>query len=604
MASIQFQFVRFSPLLLVGVLCFLLPSEILGRVGSTASITNVLDEERIIVPKRSLAGKYGTNSNPGRHYGSYEPQEKVYFKPITISNSKHHGHYNYYYIKGPVDDPRKTAEPTRKPTAKPTPQPNPVEPNPVPPTGNSLPVSSPGKANPALTDKPVDAVPETLAPTASTTNAPTEQPTQDTEVATASPTAGPEVSTPAPTAGFLTNLTVDGDGNDDQQFTIEFEPPSKVQLRILDFALEGGVEFEDPSSYQSAALRRVEEQVGIDDMTDVKLMQYYSLYCIFEATNAKSNEFIVQSKAFEAGIPGWKVTTGWTENNVDPCGGKWWGISCVDDKVVNLDLFDNSLTGNFPPEVVFLAADGIYSIGAGALVSLDIFNNNFMSNNRDNSWMQDLGSQLGFLYVQNTLFSGKLPKKFPEGLIELDIANSMITGSLEGAAFEGLNSLRFLLMDGVQFNSSIPSEIANLPSLEYLFATDAMITGDLGYMESMSVIFEHWTDRNPDLGGTIPSFLGDLTTLQSFSIAECAFTGTIPESLGNLELMQQMWLYGNQLIGEIPASLGDLKFMRIFEVAGNNLSDSMPQRVCDNFQEGMLEVLGADCDRLDRGYFN
>ena len=183
--------------------------------------------------------------------------------------------------------------------------------------------------------------------------------------------------------------------------------------------------------------------------------------------------------------------------------------------------------------------------------------------------------------------------------MELDIANSMITGDLAGAAFENLSSLRFLLMDGVQFNSTIPSEIARLPSLEYLFATDAMITGDLSYMESMPVIFEHWIDRNPGLGGTIPSFLGSLTTLQSFSIAECGFTGTIPESLGNLGLMQQMWLYGNQLSGEIPASLGNLSFMRIFEVEENNLSDSMPQSICDNLSNGMLRVLGADCDKLD-----
>mmetsp|Transcript_25669 Transcript_25669/g.53534 ORF Transcript_25669/g.53534 Transcript_25669/m.53534 type:complete len:192 (+) Transcript_25669:616-1191(+) len=174
----------------------------------------------------------------------------------------------------------------------------------------------------------------------------------------------------------------------------------------------------------------------------------------------------------------------------------------------------------------------------------------------------------------------------------------MITGDLDGAAFEGLDSLRFLLVDGNQFHSTIPVEIAGLPNLEYFFATDAMITGDLSYMESMSVIFEHWIDRNPELGGTIPSLVGTLTTLQSLSLADCNLTGTIPESLGQLKLMQQMWLYGNQLTGEIPASLGDLQFMKIFRVEGNNLSDHMPEGVCDNVREGVLDALGADCDAL------
>jgi len=243
-----------------------------------------------------------------------------------------------------------------------------------------------------------------------------------------------------------------------------------------------------------------------------------------------------------------------------------------------------------------LASDGYTATGAGALLALDIFNNEYLSNNNDNSWIADLGSQLGYLYFQNTMFGGSLPSKFPSGLIELDIANSLITGPLVGAAFQDLNAMRFLLMDGVQFNSSIPTEIAALPNLEYLFASDSMITGDLSYMESMSIIFEHWVDRNEMLGGTIPDFIGSLTTLQSFSIAECNFVGTIPESIGNLELMQQMWFFSNQLSGEIPASLGKLKFMRIFEVEDNQLSDGMPETLCENFEAGMLEVLGADCD--------
>ena len=194
------------------------------------------------------------------------------------------------------------------------------------------------------------------------------------------------------------------------------------------------------------------------------------------------------------------------------------------------------------------------------------------------------------------MFGGSLPSKFPDGLIELDIANSMITGILDGAAFKDLNALRFLLMDGLQFNSTIPTEIAALSNLEYLFASDSLITGDLSYMGSMSSIFEHWVDRNSGLGGTIPNFIGQLSTLQSFSIAECNFVGTIPESLGDLHLMQQMWMFSNQLTGEIPGSIGNLKFMRIFEVEGNNLSDSMPESVCENFQTGMLKILGADCD--------
>lgn len=173
---------------------------------------------------------------------------------------------------------------------------------------------------------------------------------------------------------------------------------SVIQMRLADFALSGGTEFEDPSSYQSAALRRVEEQVGAEDMSDIKLIQYYALYSIFEATNAKPNDFIITSRTFGddlSDIPGWKTTTGWLDTNLDPCADSWYGVSCNNDQVVSLDLFDNGLTGNFAPEVKLLAGDGFYATGAGSLESLDIFNNENLSNNGDNSWITDLGSTLG-----------------------------------------------------------------------------------------------------------------------------------------------------------------------------------------------------------------
>jgi hypothetical protein len=211
---------------------------------------------------------------------------------------------------------------------------------------------------------------------------------------------------------------------------------------------------------------------------------------------------------------------------------------------------------------------------------------------------EHLGSELGFFYLQNTMFSGDLPTKFPSGLVELDLTNTMLTGGLKGSSFVDLMSLKFLVLDGVQFNSSIPVEIANLPNLEFFFASDAMITGDLSYMESMPMIFEHWVDRNPGLSGTIPSGIGQLTTLQSFSIAGCSIEGEIPFSFGNLSGMRQLWLYNNKLVGEIPPSLGTLGILRVLEMEGNDLSGNMPDSVCERFDSGVLEVLGADCGKV------
>jgi hypothetical protein len=166
-----------------------------------------------------------------------------------------------------------------------------------------------------------------------------------------------------------------------------------IQVRLLPFALQGGAEFEDPESYQSKALARTEDQIGIESMTDAKIVQYYALYCIYNATNGVPNAITDSDPRFD-GIPmfpRWLISTGWEENNLDPCSG-WYGVDCEGtDRVTAIDLFANIMTGAFPPEVSLFASDGPSSTGAGNLLRIDVFNNEFLFNNFDNSWQSILG---------------------------------------------------------------------------------------------------------------------------------------------------------------------------------------------------------------------
>ena len=119
-------------------------------------------------------------------------------------------------------------------------------------------------------------------------------------------------------------------------------------------------------------------------------------------------------------------------------------------------------------------------------------------------------------------------------------------------------------------------------------------------MKGMPSIREHWIDTNPGLKGPIYDFIGDITTLESWSMTFNSVTGTIPTTLGNLVDMQQMWLYSNQLTGTIPTELGKLTAMKSLQLEGNNLMGSMPLEICANTAfPGNIEVLGADCDLVD-----
>lgn len=166
----------------------------------------------------------------------------------------------------------------------------------------------------------------------------------------------------------------------------------------------GSNEVDSDGTYQSKAVLRMAEIYGIESASDAKLVQFYVLYCIFEATNGVSNWIIASDSRF-AGmtqLPGWLSTRGWVGSNrtlsrADPCKG-WHGITCDSQgKVTEIELAENLLTGHFPPEVVWLASDGSYSTGAGNLNVIDLYKNGFLTNQEGDNywWWSSLGSNFG-----------------------------------------------------------------------------------------------------------------------------------------------------------------------------------------------------------------
>ena len=189
-------------------------------------------------------------------------------------------------------------------------------------------------------------------------------------------------------------------------------------------------------------------------------------------------------------------------------------------------------------------------------------------------------------------------------IFEFDCSYTLIDGGLTNANFAGLNKLNWALMDGNAYNSSVPTVLGTLPELEYLYLSDSFISGDLSYMQGMPKIIENWIDVNPGLGGTIPTFIGALGTLQSLSVTEANLSGPIPSELGNLSNIVQLWLYGNNLSGTIPSQLALPPTLRLLQLEGNALIGTMPAEICQKRQfPSTLDTLGADCAEINVSVF-
>jgi hypothetical protein len=178
----------------------------------------------------------------------------------------------------------------------------------------------------------------------------------------------------------------------------------QARLEAAIFGLNAAA-LQDPSTYQSHALQRTSQQVGVDSFSDDKLVQYYTLYCIYYATYAVPNTITDADPQFEGmAFPSWSSSTNWDQINVDPCNG-WHGIECDSDgRVMNINLFENFLTGIWPAEVKLLAVDGPFATGAGNLIQIDLFRNKFLSNGGDSSWMSDLGSSISKCISENAYY--------------------------------------------------------------------------------------------------------------------------------------------------------------------------------------------------------
>ena len=132
--------------------------------------------------------------------------------------------------------------------------------------------------------------------------------------------------------------------------------------------------------------------------------------------------------------------------------------------------------------------------------------------------------------------------------------------------------------------------------------------GDLSKLETMSLA------RNA-LAGEIPSALGSLSQLGLLDLSVNALTGETPSELGRLIQLTELRLSGNALTGEIPSKLGDLALLETMRLNDNALTGEIPGELGDlaqltalllqeNALSGSLPLSLANLSHLSRLFFD
>ena len=200
---------------------------------------------------------------------------------------------------------------------------------------------------------------------------------------------------------------------------------------------------------------------------------------------------------------------------------KLWGEYYSIVNTIELNLIENQLTGNIPPEI-------------GILTNLT-------------------GLFLSYNYLR-----GEIPSEIGNlrNLTELHLGHNGLQGEIP-PEIGNLVNLTYLSLWDNELTGSIPPEIGNLTSLIFLSISENKINGQ------------------------IPLELGNLIHLNSLGLFNNELTGSIPSEIGNLTNLTYLGLFNNELTGGIPSEIWELKNIEFFRLENNQLINEIPESICE-----------------------
>ncbi|MCD7469204.1 hypothetical protein HAX54_008059 [Datura stramonium] len=162
-------------------------------------------------------------------------------------------------------------------------------------------------------------------------------------------------------------------------------------------------------------------------------------------------------------------------------------------------------------------------------------------------------------------------------LDSFNASNFALPGSIPEWFGLRLASLRILDLRSCSISGTIPSTLGNLTSLVTLYLSNNGLTGQLPpSLDQLSRLSTLDLSQNK-LVGLIPAAFGSLQNLTLLDMSSNFFNGAIPPEIGNLFQLKSLNLSNNSLSSSIPTQLGNLSNLVDLDLSSNSLSGTFPE---------------------------
>jgi hypothetical protein len=296
-----------------------------------------------------------------------------------------------------------------------------------------------------------------------------------------------------------------------------------------------------------------------------------------ESIQELENRYLLSILYFSTEGRHWFNSNLWS-SPLPPC--SWFGVSCnANFEVTELGLGNNNLGGTFPTQLGLLSS----------LQSLHLSGNDIGSSLP--SEIATLTSLL-ILDVRGNALNGTIPSEIGQlsALGKFDAAFNMIRGKIP-RSIGGMIKLASLYLNNNNLTGEIPSEIQFCRDLVILVLNSnelsSAVPSQLGALPSIEVIE---LESNIFIDSTIPTELGQLSTLLFLDIDGSGIVGSLPTELGNLSALTVLRLGSSTLSGTIPTEFAGLTSLEVLHLNLNSLSGTLPSQVGEMQQLTRLDV--------------